>query len=133
MTRVLLPLDGSWEAAAAVAPTAALLAHAGLELVVLHVFHAATVPPFWDQAAHFRSSWEPEFLARYSPNPGVRLHLRSGVPGEQLVSVAAEERVHLIALGWSQRLDADRAATVRWVLRDARVPVLLMPVREPGS
>lgn len=131
VSRVLLPLDGSWEASAAVAPTAAFLADAGVDLVVLHVFDAATVPAFWDQAAHARRSWEPEFLARYCPQPGVRLHLRAGGPGEQVVTVAAQEKVDLIALGWAQRLDHDRAATVRRTLRDARVPVLLMPLEPP--
>jgi hypothetical protein len=133
ISRVLLPLDGTWEAAAAVAPTAELLARAGVDLVVLHVFTEATVPRFWDQAAHARDAWEPEFLARYCPHPGVRLHLRSGSPGEHVVTVAAEERVDLIALGWSQRLDPDRAETVRQTVADTRVPVLLVPVSPEGA
>lgn len=128
VSRVLLPLDGSRQAAAAVAPTAALLADAGVDLVVLHVFDEDTVPLFWDQAAHARQSWEPEFLARYCALPGVRLRLRSGAPGEEVLDVAAEEGVDLIALGWSQRLEEDRAATARRTLREASVPVLLVPV-----
>jgi hypothetical protein len=39
ISRVLLPLDGSWEAAAAVAPTADLFTNAGVELIVLHVIN----------------------------------------------------------------------------------------------
>ena len=128
ISRVLLPLDGSREAAAAVAPTVRLLTDAGIDLVVLHVFDRTTVPRFWDQAAHARRSWEPEFLARYCPYPAVRLHLRAGAPGEQVVTVAGQERVDLIVLGWSQRLDPDRAATVRRTIAEAQVPVMLMPV-----
>jgi hypothetical protein len=130
IARVLLPLDGSWEAAAAIAPTAELLSDAGVDLVVLHVLVEDTVPRFWDQAAHARRSWESEFLARYCPQPGVRLRLRTGAPGEQVVTVAEQEQVDLVVLGWSQRLDPDRAATVRRTISEIGVPVMLMPVSD---
>ena len=42
--RVLVPLDGTAEAAAAVAETATLLSGAGVELLILHVFVEQTVP-----------------------------------------------------------------------------------------
>lgn len=132
VSRVLLPLDGSEESAAAVAPTAGFLADAGVDLIVLHVFNAATAPKFWDQAAHARRSWEGEFLARYCPLPGVRLHMRTGAPGEQVVTVAAQEHVDLVVLGWSQHLDPDRAATVRRTISESHVPVMLMPVSTPA-
>jgi hypothetical protein len=132
VARVLLPLDGSAEGAAAVAPTARLLADAGVDLVVLHVFDKVTVPRCWDQAAHARDCWEREFRARYCPQPGARLQLRTGVAGDQVVTVAEQEHVDLIVLGWSQRLDPDRAATVRRTLGLAHVPVMLMPV-SPSS
>ncbi|MFF5248698.1 universal stress protein [Streptosporangium sp. NPDC000095] len=128
ISRVLLPLDGSFEAAAAVIETARLFTRTGVDLVVLHVFDEVTVPRFWDQAAHARQAWEQEFLARHCACPGVRLELRSGVAGEQVVSVAAAEHVDLIALGWSQHLDEGRARTVRETLAGARVPVMLIPV-----
>ena len=53
--RVLVPLDGTAESAAAVAETVEQFARAGVDLVVLHVFDAETVPRFWDQAAHARA------------------------------------------------------------------------------
>lgn len=133
VSRVLLPLDGSWEAAAAIAPTTALLAGAGVDLVVLHVFTPTNVPKFWDHLFYAREAWEPEFLARYCPEPGARLRLRRGTPGEQVLSVAAEEDADMIVLGWSQRLDPDRSATVRQSVTEAQIPVLLMPVPPKGS
>lgn len=133
MSRVLLPLDGSWEAAAAVAPTADLLTRAGVDLVVLHVFTDATMPHFWDQAAHAHRAWGDEFLARYCQHPGVRLCLRSGAPGEHVVSVAADEKVDMITLGWAQRLNPKRARTVRQTVTEAHVPVMLMPVFRPAA
>lgn len=131
ISRVLLPLDGSPEAAAAVTETAELFTRTGVDLVVLHVFDEATVPRFWDQAAHARQAWEEEFLARHCANPGVRMELRCGGAGEQVVNVATAEHVDLIALGWSQRIEEGRAQTVRRTVADADVPVMLIPVARP--
>ncbi|MDP9817267.1 universal stress protein [Spirilliplanes yamanashiensis] len=125
--RVLVPLDGSPESAAAAADTVGLCAAGGADLVVLHVFDARTVPRYWDQAAHARADWEREFLARWCAVPGARLHLRSGVPGEHVADVARVEAADLIALGWSGTLAPGRARTVRRTLAEATVPVLLIP------
>jgi nucleotide-binding universal stress UspA family protein len=125
--RLLIPLDGTPEAAAAVDEAVELFAQAGVDLVVLHVFDEVTVPRFWDQPAHARRAFADEFLARHCAWPGARLELRSGVAGEQVIDVAAAERVDLIALGWSQRLDAGRARTVRRTVTEASVPVMLVP------
>jgi len=126
--RVLLPLDGTAQSAAAVAETVELFARAGVDLVVLHVFDADTVPRFWDQAAHARRAWAEEFLARYCAQPGARLELRSGVAGEHVLDVAEAERADMIALGWSQQLAPGRARTVRRTVLDAVVPVMLVPM-----
>ncbi|GAB1691663.1 universal stress protein [Krasilnikovia sp. M28-CT-15] len=126
--RILIPLDGSAVAAEAVAEMVQVCAGAGLELIVLHVFDAGTVPAYWDQAAHARQCWEQEFLARHCGIPGVRLHLRSGVAGEHVIDVADAERVDLIALAWSQRLGPGRAGTVRRTVAEATMPVALIPV-----
>jgi hypothetical protein len=42
--------------------------------------------------------------------------------------VAGAEEADLIALGWSQHLDAERSRTVRRSVLHAGVPVLLLPV-----
>jgi nucleotide-binding universal stress UspA family protein len=132
VTRVLVPLDGTDEAAAAVAETVQLCAKAGADVVALHVFDAATVPRFWDQAAHARRCWEDEFLIRHCAVPGVRLHLCSGTAAREVVDVAAAEDIDLIALGWSRRLDRGRARTVRRTVAGAAVPVLLVPLVRAG-
>lgn len=128
MSRALVPLDGTVEAAGAVAEVMELFAKAGLDLLVLHVFDAGTAPRFWDQAAHARRAWEQEFLARHCAVPGARLELRSGAPDEQVVDVASREHVDLITLGWSQHLAPGRAQTVRRTIADATVPVMLIPL-----
>jgi Universal stress protein family len=128
ISRVLVPLDGTPEAAAAVAQAVGLFAGAGIDVVVLHVFDASTVPRFWDQAAHARRAWEEEFMTRFCAQPGARLELRSGTAGQQVLDVAATEGVDLITLGWSQRLDPGRAQTVRRTVLEAAVPVMLVPL-----
>ncbi len=126
--RVLLPLDGTSESSAAVARAVDLLAGAGVDLVVLHVFDAATVPRFWDQPAHAAPAFAAEFLARHVAAPGARLELRAGSPAEHVVDVAVAERADLITLGWSQHLGAGRARTVRRCVQDSTVPVMLIPL-----
>lgn len=128
---VLAPLDGSEASAHAVAESVRLFCAHGVDVVVLHVFEAATVPRFWDQAQHAQPVWEQEFLARFCDAEGVRVQLRSGVPGEHVVSVAAQEQADLIVLGWAQDLSAGRARTVRQTLSSAGVPVLLIPLAAP--
>lgn len=128
ISRALIPLDGTAESAGAVAQTNRLLSGAGVDLLVLHVFDADTVPRYWDQPGHAELVWEQEFLARFCDVPGTRLQWRRGAIGEQVLDVATAEHVDLIALGWSQRLDPGRARTVRRTLRDAAVPVLVVPV-----
>lgn len=131
--RVLVPLDGTEEAAHAVAETMRLLCAGGVEIVVLHVFDPETVPAHWDQSAHAREAWEREFVARYCtpylPGPCAPVTLRSGTPGETIVGSA--ERVDLIVLGWSQRLEPGHARTVRTAVAAAPVPVML--VRASGE
>lgn len=128
----LLPLDGTAESATAVAGATALLAEAGVELLVLHVFGETTVPKYWDQPTHARQAWGEEFLARYCTMPGVRMELRVGLPDEGVLRVAAEAGADLIALGWSRRLDRGRAKVVRRTVVDSPVPVLLVPMIPSG-
>ena len=70
------------ESAAAVAETIRLLAGAVVDLVVLHVFDATTVPEYWDQPAHEEQAWQRSSWPATAISPAVRLQLRSGVPGE---------------------------------------------------
>jgi nucleotide-binding universal stress UspA family protein len=128
--RVLVPLEGT--RSTSLAPRRPLeLAHdAGLEIVLVHVFDADSLPPVTDQPQHETAAWANEFLARYSPVPPehVRLESRLGDPGEQIVLVAREIDADMIALGWTQELASGRAPIVCAALEQAKLPVLLIPV-----
>lgn len=130
--RALLPLDGTPESASAVAETMTLLARAGVDIVVLHVFQPATVPRFWDHSVHAETAWQSEFLSRYCADHDVRLEVRTGEPGGSIDDIASVERVDLIVLGWSQRLEPGRARTVRSTVASSTVPVLLVPLSTDG-
>ncbi len=130
--RVLAPLDGSAESTAAVTEAMGLFATSGAEVVVLHVFDQHTAPAFWDQPVHAQRSWGEEFLARHVNGPGIRLELRTGAPGEEVLAVAEAEGADLIALGWSRDLSGGRARTVRNAVGHASVPVLLVPLAAAG-
>ncbi|MEU7143926.1 universal stress protein [Nocardia sp. NPDC046473] len=128
--RVLVPLDGTVEVAAAVARTVRMFRSAGVEVQVLHVFDRRTVPAYWDQAAHERSAWQDEFLSRYCTpyfdGGGPPLMLRSGVPAESVLEIAGRE-ADLVILGWSQQLLHGHAKIIRRAMTDLAVPVMLIP------
>jgi nucleotide-binding universal stress UspA family protein len=126
--RILIPLNGSPESAETVAELAALFAASGADIVVLHVFDSTTVPKFWDQAVHAQKSWTEEFLLRNCDQVNVRMELRAGSAGENILDVATSEHADLIALGWAQRLSPGRARIVRMTIAEAAIPVLLLPV-----
>ena len=131
LQRVLVPLEGT--AATSLAPKGIIeLAHdAELDVVVLHVHDAGSLPAFTDQPQHQARAWADEFVARYCPwgIGRVSMELRVGRPAEEIVRAADEAGAHVIALGWAQEIDWGRAPVVREVLERGRIPVLLVPVR----
>jgi nucleotide-binding universal stress UspA family protein len=131
LRRVLVPLEGT--AATSLAPKGIIeLAHdAEVEIVVVHVHDAATLPSFTDQPQHQTRAWGDEFVARYCPwgIGKVSVELRVGRPEEEILAAAEGADAHLIALGWSQEIDWGRAPVVRELLERGRIPVLLVPVR----
>jgi nucleotide-binding universal stress UspA family protein len=124
--KVLLPLDGTDEAAAAVEPTVRMLAASGLEIVVAHVFDASHIPAFIDQPHHALPAWGHEFLARYA-NTDLDLRLRTGIPEARVLDLAAEEHADLIVLGWSQDLSPGHARIIQRLLCESDIPLLLVP------
>src|SRR6266545_4020420 len=88
---------------------------ASVEIVVLHVHDATTLPAFTDQPQHQARAWGEEFVARYCPwgVGNVRVELRVGRREEEILAAASETESDLIALGWAQELATGRAPVVR--------------------
>lgn len=129
LKRMLVPLDAGQETAAALKATIELAHRAAVEVIILHVLQANSLPLFSDQPQHEADAWRHEFLTRHCPQPErARLEMRVGVPAELVYTVAEETAADLVAIGWSQDTAPGHAAVVRRVLERSNVPVLLVPV-----
>jgi len=126
--RVLVPLDGTRWSADVAREASSLLEEAGLHVLALHVFDTETMPKFWDQPQHAATAWSTEFAERNLPEGDGRVELRTGFPATQVLQVATEHGVDLIVLGLSEELPEGGSTTVRAVLSESCVPVLLIPV-----
>jgi hypothetical protein len=132
LNRVLLPLDGTREAADAVSATAQMVQKLGLDMVVLHCVHGAAVPRFQDHPQYDAHDRTREFIARYlEPVGDVHLELRVGTPGRHAVDVSQTVDADLIVLGWSRHPTPRRAQTVRSILAHSVIPVMLLSTRSP--
>jgi nucleotide-binding universal stress UspA family protein len=129
--RILVPLDGTKEAAAALQTTIELAHDANADVIPLHVLQEDSLPLFNDQPQHEADAWRREFLYRYFPHPEMqRLETRVGVASERVLDVAKDENVDLIALSWTQNPALGRAVIVHETLERSNVPVLLLPVEK---
>jgi nucleotide-binding universal stress UspA family protein len=131
--RILIPLDGTRAASDALRHAVELSAQPDVHFIALHVHTQTLVPMFSDQPHHEVRAWSAEFLRRQelpiSAPSRLRLRLGVGQAGDEVLSVAAQEGVDLIVLGWRQDLSAGRAAVVRSTILRATVPVLLIPTQ----
>jgi nucleotide-binding universal stress UspA family protein len=135
MRRVLVPLEGDAEALHTPRTIIELARETQLDVVVLHVLEEHGIPPFTDQPQHEQRAREEEFLRRYCPwgIGNVRAEMRVG-RSEEIVPERAEEiEADIVALGWSQELQAGRAPVVRAALEHCRCPVMLVPVNVLGE
>jgi nucleotide-binding universal stress UspA family protein len=129
LARILVPLDGTKEAAEALRETIELAHDAETEVVVLHVLTRDSLPAFSDQPQHEADAWAREFRARHLPRPNnVRFETRVGHPDELVLELASRHEVDLIALGWAGDLSPGKARVVHRALERSDVPVLLVPV-----
>ncbi len=129
LQRLLVPLDGTGETAAAVERLLATIA-GRLEVVALHVLEPDAIPAFSDQLAHEPDAWRAEFRRRWLPadDATVTLETRVGRASDVIRACSREFDVDLVALGWKQELAHGRAQVVASLLTDAETPVLLLPL-----
>ena len=106
-----------------------------LDVIVLHVLDELSLPRFTDQPQHEHEARVGEFLRRYCPwgIGKVRFEVRIGRREELVPTVADEVNADIVALGWAQELEPDRASVVRTMLTRSTVPLLLVPVHVTGA
>jgi nucleotide-binding universal stress UspA family protein len=137
--RILVPLDGSEQAAQAMTEGAALATAAKARLVLLYVLcdqpaaaRRPAISRYSDQIHHEMEAWRDEFLRsgfareRAGGAFSAEVALRCGDPGEQIVRYAADEDCDVIITAWGGSLSAGRAQVVRTLLAQAPCPVLFL-------
>jgi len=125
--RVLVPLDGTRITADAIEHLDTIVRDRDVDLVLLHVHE--TAPMFTDQVHHEMEAWSTEFTRLFCP-PGLRrsdLHVRVGVPADEIVRAIERTDADLVVLGWQRRLSPGRARVIRAILEHGVRPVLLFP------
>jgi nucleotide-binding universal stress UspA family protein len=141
LARILIPLDGTPTAAAALAPAAEIAARSGASLDVLHVATSGqaaaepgsmTVPRYQDNPHHEWRAWRHEFATRFLgrfDGQSSSVNVAAGDPASEILRMARERQSDLIVLVWKGDLAPDRAQTVRTILREAPCPLLFMRTR----
>jgi nucleotide-binding universal stress UspA family protein len=139
MRRVLVPLDGTAEAAHALKEASILAKQANARLLMLHVIEsnpergkAPATPSYSDHSPYEMEAWGDEFFRSsfaLTPAPqglAVEIALRFGDPRSEIVRFGAECDCDLIVAAWSGNLSSGRAAVVLRLLQEATCPLLLL-------
>lgn len=132
LERVSVPLDGTEEVATALREVLRTLVHGGTDVVVVHAFDRPGTPAFWDRPGRDSRLWASEFLARYCDETGARAVLVAGEPGASVLTTGEAEHADAVLLAWRQDDSPGRARTLKGILSEATVPVLVVPVPSPG-
>jgi nucleotide-binding universal stress UspA family protein len=128
--RVLIAMKGTYGNALTLTRAVDLAAGAAIELVVVHVDSASTIPSFSDQPQHEADAYAAEFLARYVPGaPSAQLELRIGVPAEEILRVTEETRPDAIAIGHRQASPLAGSDVTRHIIERIDVPVFVVVTR----
>lgn len=142
-TRILVPQDGTADAAKSLCPATRLAEASGAEVVIVHVSPdrpsvapkpgTMEFPAYMDQPQHEWPSWVAGFLERVRHLCGMtaltalRFQWACGDPGWEIVELARRKHVDLITVSWGRCSDPGRALVIRKVLRDSPCPVLVLP------
>lgn len=130
MGRVLAPYDADPASADATQSVVARLRAGGCEVIGLHVFDAASVPPALDHPGYGTASWRGEFARRHGLTD---VELRRGAPARRILEIARDREVDLVVLAWGCVLDDRHGRVVAQVLAGADVPVMLVPTARSRS
>lgn len=142
LSKIVLAHDGSPSADAAISTAAHLARKAGAKVVALHVAarkapQSAEVgsfpaPLYIDQPQHEWPAWANEFMQRMmavGASPAAvnfKLLVTGGQPGSEIADFAVENHADLVVMAWHGRWEAERARTLRVVIRRSACPLFLI-------
>ena len=128
--RVLIAMEGTASRPRRLNHALELVNALGLEVIVVHVNDEDAIPSFSDQVQHETDAYADAFLGRYARGlQRSQLELRIGDPAREILAVADERDVDLVAMGWPSGAGPGRGLIARAVLQHNHVPTLLVPLR----
>ncbi|MFA4965071.1 MAG: universal stress protein [Thermoleophilia bacterium] len=138
LRRLLVPMEGSPSASAAMKAADDAFCARGREIVMLHVVTPGTpaesgslpAPRIVDQEHYEWSAWQEEFTMRFAQCPEGgrhRVSVRVGTPGPVIAAEAKASGAELIVLSWSGSFAGGHGAVVKALLATAPCPLLIVP------
>ncbi len=138
LRRLLVPLEGSPSASAAMKAADDAFCKRGREIVMLHVVTGDTpaeagslpAPRMMDQEHYEWGAWQEEFTMRFSACPfggRHRVSVRVGEPARVIAEEAAKLNADLLVLSWSGTFAAGHGAVIKELLETAPCALLLVP------
>jgi nucleotide-binding universal stress UspA family protein len=129
LRRVLIAMEGTPSRPRRLKHALELVNTLGLEVIVVHVDDEDSIPSFSDQVQHETDAYADAFLAQYASGlQRSQLALRIGDPAPEILAVADERNVDLVAMGWPSGAGPGRGLIARSVIQHSPVPTLLVPV-----
>lgn len=127
LSRVLVAMKGTPKHGVGLRRAVDLAAAQDLDIVVVHVDDASTVPAFSDQVQYETEAYTKEFFARYLPGAShARLELRIGDVVDEILAVAESSGAEALAIGWPNATDPAGGEIARELLERCPLPVLLV-------
>ena len=146
LRRIVVPLDGTFEAVRSVEEAWALASRCNARLLMLHIVdsrpetaRAPASPVFVDYPRYELEAWQDEFLRSSFAISGkpqeanMIVALRVGDPSEEIVRYAADSDCDLLVASWKGRLSSGRARVVQKLLEEATYPLLFLVTRQPEA
>ncbi len=128
--RILVPLDGDPATTEALRPLAAALRNQDVDIHVVHFLDSESVPPFIG-TGHDLEILAEEFRVLHLPECSDGCDLRLGHPAQHLIEMLGPDEpggVDALLVAWHRNLEPGRAETLRRLLRESPVPLIVVPI-----
>ncbi len=130
--RILVPLDGDPATTEALRPLAGILQDQGVDVHLVHFLDSGSVPPFIG-AGHDLEILAEEFRILHLPDCNDGCDLRLGHPAQHLIEIlhgspTGGPGFDALLVAWHRSLQPGRAETLRRLLRESPVPLIVVPI-----